>query len=121
MNSKEMEQPKKAWVELIKSLFPAHAEINTHNRSNDYYIDIQWYLRNDPDRPNKLSREIKIQITRAAMKDYLEFGSKQRSEWDMKFKKHVEEKLDKFNPEHDSHSGQTPPEEIWTITSSIFN
>jgi len=120
MNGKEMEQLE-VWEKLIKPLFPPHAEINTGSSGLDYYIDIQWHLGSDPNRPNKLSRMIKIQITHEAMKDYLDSDSKQRSERNKKFEKYIEDRKKQFNPEHDSPAGQTPPEEIWTITSSILN
>ena len=82
------------WIELIRPIFPSEARIEV-DEGNDIVLRIDWKLGNDPERPNKRSRLIRIVISRESIEDCRDFNTA-----GLKFKKIIEEKFDGFDPDH---------------------
>ena len=51
---------KKHFLAIVKGEFPKHAECYVHRESGDVCIYVDWKLGDDPARPNKRSKRIKI-------------------------------------------------------------
>ena len=103
------------WVKLIRPLFPKNTRIEI-NAEYDVILRIDWKLRNDPARPNKRSRLIRVIIREKAIADCTDFkkaGSR--------FKKIIEDKLSVFHPDHDTRRCGTPPKEKWIISTLGVN
>ncbi len=98
------------WVKLIRPLFPKNTRIEI-NAGNDLILRIDWKLGNDPARPHKRSRLIRVVILEEVIADCADFekaGSR--------FKKIIEDKLSVFHPDHDTQRCGTPPKEKWIIS-----
>ena len=99
------------WVRLIRPLFPKNARIEI-DAGNDVVLRIDWRLRNDPGRPHKRSRLIRVVIPEEAIDgcaDLKKAGSR--------FKKLIEDKLSVFHPDHDSCKCGSPPLEVWIVST----
>ena len=99
------------WVKLIRPLFPRNARIEI-DAGRDVILRIDWKLGNDPARPNKRSRLIRVIISEEAIADCADF--KQAGS---RFKKIIEDKLSGFHPDHDTRRCGTPPKEKWIIST----
>ena len=63
------------WIELILHLFPPDAKIEI-DEADDVVLRIDWKLGNDPERPNKRSRLIRVIIHREAIEDCRNYNFK---------------------------------------------
>ena len=102
-------------VRLIRPLFPKHTRIEI-DAENDITLRIDWRLKNDPARPNKRSRLIRVIIPQEAIDDCADLekaGSR--------FKKLIEDKLSVFRPDHDSLRCGSPPREVWILSTFDIN
>jgi hypothetical protein len=99
------------WVRLIRPLFPKNARIEI-DAGNEVILRIDWKLRNDPARPNKRSRLIRVVIPQEAIDDCADLekaGSR--------FKKLIEDKLSVFHADHNSPQCGSPPREVWIVST----
>ena len=99
------------WVKLIRPLFPKNTRIEI-NAGYDVILLIDWKLGNDPARPHKRSRLIRVIIREKAIADCADFkkaGSR--------FKKIIEDRLSVFDPDHDTRRCGTPPKEEWIVAT----
>jgi len=103
------------WVRLIRPLFPRDARIEIDTQNN-VILRIDWKLRNDPSRPNKRSRLIKVVIHQDAIDrcaDVKKAG--------LRFKEIIEDRLSSFHPGHDSPRCGSPPTDEWIIYTFDVN
>ena len=103
------------WIELIRPLFPKSARIAI-DAGNDVILRIDWKLRNDPARPYKRSRLIRVVIPEAVIDDCTD--SKKAGS---RIKKIIEDKLSAFHPDHVTPKCGTPPREHWIISTADVN
>jgi hypothetical protein len=103
------------WIELIRPLFPKSARIEI-DAGNDVVLRIDWKLGNDPDRPNKRSRLIRVTIPEEAIDDCTDVKTA-----GSRIKKIIQDKLSVFNPDHDTHKYASPPIEEWVISTFDVN
>jgi hypothetical protein len=99
------------WVKLIRPLFPKNTRIEI-DAGNDVILRIDWKLGNDPARPYKRSRLIRVIIPGEAIDDCADFkkaGSR--------FRKIIEDKLSVFHPDHDTRKCGSPPKEEWIVST----
>lgn len=103
------------WIELIRPLFPPGAKIDS-DEGNDVVLRIDWKLGNDPERPNKRSRLIRVVISEEAIEDCKDFNRAGK-----RFQKVIEERLSSFNAEHDKPRYAGSPVEEWMISTFDIN
>jgi len=103
------------WIELIRPLFPKNARIEI-DEGNDVVLRIDWKLGNDPGRPNKRSRLIRVIIREEAIDDCTDVKTA-----GSKIRKIIQDKLSLFNPNHDTHKYVSPPIEEWVISTFDVN
>jgi hypothetical protein len=102
------------WAELIRPIFPKEAEITVVDHK-DLEIRVVWKLLNDPNRPNKRSKLLRIIITEEAISDCHDFEAAGE-----KLKHIIKQKYLAFNPDHNMSRYNTPAEE-WTISTFDIN
>ena len=103
------------WVEMIRPLFPKNARIEIDS-GNDVVLRIDWKLENDPNRPNKRSRLIRVKITEEVIEDCTDSkiaGSR--------FMEIIRFHLSVFDPDHDTPRHGSLPEEKWVISTLDVN
>ena len=103
------------WIELIRPIFPPEASFEV-DEGDDTILRIDWKLGNDPERPNKRSRLIRITISREAIEDCQDFN-----EAGMKFQKIIETRFASLNPDHNHARIVSPPIEEWIISTFDLN
>lgn len=103
------------WIELIRPIFPPKASIEV-DEANDIILRIGWKLGNDPERPNKRSRLIRIVIYREAIEDCRDFNKA-----GLKLQKIVGNKFSGFNSDHNHPWLDSPPTEEWIISTFDLN
>jgi hypothetical protein len=100
------------WIRLIRPLFPKSARIEMDG-GRDVALRIDWKLGNDPNRPNKRSRLIRMVIPEKAIRDCADFKTA-----GSRIKKIIQDKLSVFNPDHNTHRCGKRPTEEWVVSTS---
>lgn len=106
---------------VVKNAFPKQAEFHTRDESGEICIYADWKLMDDPDRPNKRSKKIRICITQSAVEDYVCGNEKSKADADKRLKHLVGNNLTSFIPDHNSPAA-TPVQIVeWVITTEMLN
>lgn len=103
------------FANLILSSFPEINEAKPHPYIRDFKINLSWLLNNDPDRPNKRSKTIKITISEEQMDDYKNLSQNNKKQADIKLKKFIENKKSQLDANHNSPYGAVAPIEEWHV------
>ena len=103
------------WVKLIRHLFPPDASIEI-DEADDVVLRIDWKLGNDPERPNKRSRLIRVIISIEAIEDCRDY----KLSGD-KFYEIIKGRIAFFNPDHDQPRWTRVPIEDWVISTADIN
>ena len=111
----------KHFFAIVGRELPKHAEVHVRRESDDICIYADWKLGNDPKRPNKRSKKIKICISRAAVDDYTDGSEQNRKSADEKLRRIVAARIKAFNPDHNVPAHVPVPIEQWTITTEMLN
>ncbi len=111
------------FVDLIKDVFPNHAEFNTwcDGSRMSCICRICWKLNDDKSRPNKPSKIILIVISHEALDDYNDGSTNEQQDAQERFKEFIKKKYSNFDPNHDTPKYQTPPTEEWLVITSLIN
>ena len=109
------------FLAIIERAFPKSAELHARRESGNICIYADWQLGDDPARPNKRSKKIKICIDQAALEDYTDADDGNRKSADQLLRKVVAAQLHAFNPDHNVPAHVPVPIEQWTITSQMLN
>jgi hypothetical protein len=64
-------------------------------------------LKNDPNRPNKRSKKLRLIISEETIEDYRDANDDAKKSYDQKLKKFVEKTMAHFEPDHDTPYGRT--------------
>lgn len=103
------------WHSLLKPLFPSHAYIRSLIEPANMTFAIDWRLGTDKKRPYKRSRLIKIVFPKQTMEQFLHQALNQRESSEQIVVNHLKDKLQKYNPDHDTPPIEVPPVEEWLI------
>lgn len=101
------------WINLVKKVFPNHAEFKTLFASGDYICEINWKLNNDANRPNKRSKTIAVKIPKEVLEDCQNPQKAQK-----RFMEFIVAEYTKFDPDHNA---KPPPIEEWLVTNNFLN
>lgn len=107
----------------IKNIFPEHAEFACKSKfdTKNYAMRIDWELRNNPTHPNKPSKIILIELTTEALKDYQTLSQENKQKAQERLYNIIAKNFKNFTPEHEMSINETPPIEIWLITTKSLN
>ena len=111
----------KHWLGRITPLFPAGTKFTSFDNLDDFKAKAYWKLNNDPNRPNKSSRIVIVEITEKAIEDYQSKSATRQEEDDTKITAQIEEFLSEFDPNHDSFPGEPTPEVKLLISGAVLN
>jgi hypothetical protein len=107
-----MEKIKEHWINIITENIPKDSYQFLH-QIDDFCFDINWKLKNDPNRPNKRSRKLRLIISEETMEDYRDANNEAQNKYDQKLKKFITDTMSNFNLDHDTpHLGTVPVETI---------
>jgi len=109
------------WVRLIKTIFPENVWMNSLFSNNDYLIQIDWKLQNDPENPSKRSKRIVIIIKELAINDYLDKNKKDREISDSLLKTFIFERYNHFISDNGLDVNQHASAEKWLISRDEIN
>lgn len=93
-------------------------EIDAKEYNNEFHVFVNWYLHTDKDNKIKRSRRIEIVFGDVVIEDYLS-EIKNQEDFDRKLHKYIRNKLNNFNPEHDTPRESPRPIESWTIATLL--
>lgn len=113
-----MKAIKEHWIGIIKEYFPKEVELFLHP-IQDFCLDVDWKLKNDPSRPNKRSKKLKLIISEETIEDYRDANDGAKKGYDQKLKKFVERTMANFEPDHDTPYGRTTPVETVHVPFGI--
>jgi hypothetical protein len=105
---------------LVESEVPDDSRILMPHGQRDMMILTTWKLQ-DPLRPAKRSRMIRILIAQEALEDYARANDGHRLASDTRFTAWLRAQLKTFDPNHDSPLGTEPPPVTWNLTTMILN
>ncbi len=105
--------------QIMDSVFPAHAEIHINEQIESFQAGISWNLNNDPERPNKKSKTIILNISREVLEDLPNVPPAKQEECFEKISSYLQQRLSDFDPEHSAPYGQPAPAETWVINTII--
>ncbi len=106
---------------LIAGEFPDDAYIRTWQEDpNPIALRISWPLGDDPERPNKHSKNIRLTISEEATRTYDSVGEARQEDADERILEHVRARLAQFDPDNPNPQSAVPPEEVWLITEEIL-
>lgn len=113
-----MKEIKEHWIDIIKEYFPKDSCQFLH-QIDDFCIDINWKLNNDPSRPNKRSRKLRLVISEETLEDYRDANDEVKNNYDEKLTKFISDTMANFIPDHDTPYGQTEPVETIHVPVEI--
>src|SRR5688500_6973761 len=113
-------QFKQHFEEVLRPLFPNHADIRECPSESELVFLVDWKLKNDAARPNKRSSQIDIRFCQDILEDYAQSGPDQRARIDSKIHRLLADRVSSFKPDHNVPGSQTPSE-TWTITTYDVN
>lgn len=99
-------------LELIKSNFPYDSQLreDKHQENGSLIVYIHWTLDDDPDRPSKPSKTIKLNIS----DDIIVLNMNPHVE--QCISNYIQNKLKSFDPNHNAEKYEAPPlEDFGTI------
>lgn len=114
-----MKAIKEHWIGIIKEYFPKEVELFLHP-IQDFCLDVVWKLKNDPNRPNKKSKKLRLIISEETIDDCRDANDDPKKSYDQKLKKFVEKTMAHFEPDHDTPYGRTTPVETIHVPFGII-
>ena len=109
------------WASLVKSAFCSDANVSVNLATDDFVATVLWPLPTDH-RPYKLSKQIRLVITKAALRGYFEKDESSRREQDEEnVTEWIRKQLQHFDDDHEEPRGQSPPEVAWVIGTEVLN
>ena len=109
------------WLNQIRPLFPEGTEFTPFVDFEDFTTKASWRLNNDPERPNKRSKIIKIIIPSDVIDDYENKTTAKKQEDDEKLLQYVEQFINELDPNHDTPKENPVPEVDFVIGGNVLN
>ncbi len=108
------------WVRLITPIFPPNAWIVSQFSHDDYIIQIDWKLGDDPKRTDKRSKKIQIIIKEKIIDDYLDKNKEDRELYNILLKQIICERYSAFDADNDALTGMSTRTETWLISKKFI-
>lgn len=108
-------------TEIMKQMPQTADKYLVPTGGDGFKLCIHWKLNNDPQRPNKYSKTIAIDVPRELIEDFPGYPEHMQRDALAKIGEYVSGKLKAFDPNHDSPRGVPEPVEHWTLlVENIF-
>jgi hypothetical protein len=106
---------------LVTSVFQHPVSVVSESTSSDIEFLINWKLANDPSRPSKRSKTIRLIFTQELIEDYLALEQSRRPTADVRVCRALTSRIQAHDPEHDHPVSVPPPEVDWIISTNEVN
>ena len=106
-------------VQAIKSVMPPNAEVVTVPSTSGISVGVSWLLADDPERPNKRSKQISIRVSHEAAQDFGSVSPNDQGACFQRVSHFLSQKLRSFDASHSAGKYENPPVEVWVITSDV--
>lgn len=106
-------------IQAVKIVMPADAEIQTFPHNEAFNVNVSWKLNDDPERPNKMSKNISICVPHELIVDFTNASEIDQGTVLNRVVAFLSAKLATFDPSHNAEKYKTPPVEQWVISSAI--
>lgn len=97
--------------------FPAHARIVSIPRQADAVFAISWHLRNDPHRPGKRSKTIRLSVSADILDEYGLASERNRETVDQRISAVIQRALATFDADHSQRPDEEPLVVLWNVGS----
>ncbi|MGV8079721.1 MAG: hypothetical protein AB2L22_06650 [Syntrophales bacterium] len=108
------------WVRLITPIFPSNAWIVSQFTHNNYIIQIDWRLGDDPARSDRRSKKIQIIIKENLIDDYLDKNKVDRELYNESLKQFVSDRYNAFDPDNDALPSMSARTETWMFSKNCL-
>ena len=108
------------WEVLVISAFCSDADVSVNPTADNFVATVSWPLPIE-DRPNRRSKTIRLAITREALCLYLEKDESRREQDEHKVTEWIQKQLQQFDPDHEAHRNQAPPQVDWVVSTEVLN
>jgi hypothetical protein len=105
---------------IIKATMPGDAEIQVVSGVGALNIGVSWKLNDDPERPNKMSKTIRICVSHEAAQDLNSAAQHQQTSALRRVSYFLAQKFSQFDPRHDTPKNLPPPVETWIIDTKVI-
>ena len=109
------------WIRIIKPHLPANVWVAARLSGEDYLIQIDWKLENDPHQRKKRSRKIDIIIKEEVIDDYLKKNKDERALSDIKMKLWISERYNHFTSDQDANVSNSKSPEKWHVSKDVLS
>lgn len=111
---------RKSITDTIKPLMPVEVELRENQAAEGYSVVYSWLLKSDPERPNKRSKNIVINICGETLDDFSNLSDSAKTKALVRLETFIKTKLEEFEPDHGAHRDQSVPNEVWQVTSVLL-
>lgn len=108
---------------LIRQVVPVHAEIDAMLSSglNGATYRVSWNLNDDPERPNKKSKTIAVDLPYEMVQDMPNFSATKHDQVAIRLLHFLAAKYASFDPNHNADRSTPPPVEHWIVPPSVWS
>ncbi len=106
--------------EWVSPDLPDGAAFEIQRNEGARVIRIDWLLGNDPERPDKRSKTIRLVVDEEAVEEYELAPEASKYTAKARLVGYFCARLAEFDPDHDSPRHTPPPEESWIVTSLML-
>ena len=107
-------------MSTIRQVMPADAEIQVVSSTFDFNVGVSWRLNDDPERPNKMSKTIRIHVSHEAAQDFASASEHGQEDAFRRLNSFLSQKLANFDPKHNAPRHESPPVEQWFIDTNLL-
>lgn len=108
-------------LQAIQAAMPPDAVIRVVPGVGCLNVGVSWRLKDDHDRPNKMSKTIAIAVSHEAAEDFASASAANQVQAFERVATFLKQKLAQFDPSHDTPKYEAPPVEHWVIHSAFVN
>ncbi|WP_083003185.1 hypothetical protein [Halomonas sp. GT] len=106
-------------TQIARSGMPSSTEINLKTQIEYYQAFISWNLNDDPERPNKKSKTIILNVSYEVLEDILKLPEDKQRQAMNQIEAHLRDNLKSFDTSHDTPYCTPVPSVTWVIDSTI--
>ena len=105
--------------ELIKAAMPEGSEVDVDSEYTELDVRLSWKIGDDPERPNRRSKTIRITMIQETADDIDDATALQQAAALERIAVFLRSQFDALDPQHGSPRDQPPPMEHWVITHQV--
>jgi hypothetical protein len=108
-------------LKAIHTAMPAGALIQVVPGEGCLNVGVSWKLKDDPERPNKMSKTISITVSHEAAQDFANVSTVDQGASFARVAEFLTQRRAHFDPTHNTSRYEPPPVEKWIINTALVN